>query len=181
MPYIIPFANNVVFRYLFGWTMPPKFSLLKWIRTTLAPEDQRKNFVCQDFGYNLTELKEGLEFVHKENDIYPLWLCPTRHVVPKELQHLSLFRPEDVHVDVGIYGYSPIKNFDLVASQKRMERYAIDRKSYVALYAETQLTRDDFLEMFEFNLRNYDKVRAKYDCEDAFPHIYDKISKAARG
>ena len=88
-----------------------------------------KGIIFQDFGYNLTELKEGLEFVHKENDIYPLWLCPTRHVVPKvrtvcdqrnllkmksmarlflflfkELQHLSLFRPEDVHVDVGIYG-----------------------------------------------------------------------------
>ena len=25
----IPFGNNVVFRYLFGWLMPPKVSLLK--------------------------------------------------------------------------------------------------------------------------------------------------------
>ena len=26
---IIPFGNNIVFRYLFGWLIPPKVSLLK--------------------------------------------------------------------------------------------------------------------------------------------------------
>ena len=26
---IIPFGNNVLFRYLFGWLIPPKVSLLK--------------------------------------------------------------------------------------------------------------------------------------------------------
>jgi len=82
-----------------------------------------------------------------------------------------------------------------------MEKYAIDQKGYVALYAETQLTRKDFYDMFGFNLNNYDKLRLVkkfgsnfvntftlgYDCrkemkcEKAFPHVYDKISKAARG
>ena len=54
----------------------------------------------QDFGYNLDELKEGLEFVDKETKIYPLWLCPTRHCIPQGMEHLSLFKREDVHVDV---------------------------------------------------------------------------------
>ena len=26
---IIPFGNNILFRYLFGWLIPPKVSLLK--------------------------------------------------------------------------------------------------------------------------------------------------------
>jgi hypothetical protein len=43
-----------------------------------------------------------------------------------------------------------------------MERYAIDQKGYVALYAETQLTRKDFYDMFGFNLRNYDKLRSVF-------------------
>ena len=60
--------------------------------------------VIQDFGFNLNELKEGLEFTHKENEIYPLWLCPTRHCIPEGLEHMNLFNREDVHVDVGIYG-----------------------------------------------------------------------------
>lgn len=79
-----------------------------------------------------------------------------------------------------LFRICPIPDYDLVASQKRMERYAIDRKSYVALYAETQLTRKDFDEMFEFNLRNYDKMRKRYGCEKAFPHVYEKISKLGR-
>ena len=39
--------------------------------------------ILKDFGYNLHELKEGLEFVDRETKIYPLWLCPTRHMVNK--------------------------------------------------------------------------------------------------
>ena len=39
------------------------------------------------------------------------------------------------------YRDSPIPGFDQVATQRRMERYAIDHKSYVALYAETQVWR----------------------------------------
>jgi len=59
--------------------MPPKFSFLKWVKQTLAPEEDNKLMVVQDFGYNLSELKEGLDFVDKQTKIYPLWLCPTRH------------------------------------------------------------------------------------------------------
>ncbi len=52
--------------------------------------------------------------------------------------------------------------------------------SYVALYAETQLSREEFDEMLAFPLRNYDKLRKELDCEDAFPHIYEKISRMGR-
>ena len=38
---IIPFANNVIFRYLLGWTMPPKFSLVKLMRQKLLPQVKR--------------------------------------------------------------------------------------------------------------------------------------------
>ena len=50
---IIPFANNVVFRYLLGWTMPPKFSLVKLLRQKLIPQEQNVDFVLQDFGFHL--------------------------------------------------------------------------------------------------------------------------------
>ena len=61
-----------------------------------------------------------------------------------------------------------------------MERYAIENDAYAALYAETQLTFEEFYEMFGFNLRNYDKLRKELDCEKAFPHVYEKISKLGR-
>ncbi len=34
--------------------------------------------------------------------------------------------------------------------------------------------------MLSFPLRNYDRIRKELKCEDAFPHIYEKISKLGR-
>ena len=104
LEYIIPFANNIVFRYLLGWTMPPKFSLIKLLRQKLIPEEQNVCFVCQDFGFNLKDLKKALQYSHEIYEVYPIWLCPTRHCIHKGLEEYSIFKREDVHVDVGIYG-----------------------------------------------------------------------------
>merc|ERR1712062_61042 len=149
---IIPFANNVVFRYLFGWTMPPKFSLVKLLRQKFIPNEQNVNFVIQDFGFKLQDLKVALQYIKEET-------C---------------------HVDIGVYGYSPIKGYNLIESQRRMERFAIDHQGYAAPYAETQLTFEEFNEMFEFNLRTYYQLRKELNCEKAFPHVYEKISKLGR-
>ena len=63
------------------------------------------NFVCQDFGFRLDQLKDALIFTDAETEIYPIWLCPTRHVVIKGMEHMSIFKKDDVHVDIGIYGF----------------------------------------------------------------------------
>ena len=76
--------------------------------------------------------------------------------------------------------YSPLKSYHPIESQRRMERYAIDHEGYVAPYAETQLTLEEFNEMFNFQLENYRKLRKEFDCEKAFPHVYEKISKLGR-
>ena len=87
-----------------GWSVPPKFSLLKWLRQKSVANEEHQNFVCQDFAYRLHILKDALNVVDRETGIYPIWLCPMRHVVPDQIKHLSWFKKEDVHVDVGIYG-----------------------------------------------------------------------------
>ncbi len=160
--------------------MPPKFSLIKLLRQKLIPEEQNVNFVCQDFGFKMETLKKTLEFCHENYEVYPIWLCPTRHVVHEGLEELSIFKREHCHVDIGLYGYSPIKGYDPIEHQRRMERFAIDHDAYVAPYAETQLTFEEFNEMFAFNMRNYDKMRKRLNCEKAFPHVYEKISKLGR-
>ena len=68
-----------------------------------------------------------------------------------------------------------------VEIQKGLEKYLIAKGGFVALYAETHLSRDDFYGMFGYNLKVYDRVRKELGCDKAFPHVYDKISKAARG
>ena len=46
------------------------------------------------------------------------------------------------------------------------------------LYADSYLTRAEFREMFDHSL--YDKMRQKYECESAFPEVYDKVNRQAR-
>jgi len=46
------------------------------------------------------------------------------------------------------------------------------------MYADSHMTKEEFREMFDHKL--YDDLRTRYQCNDAFPEIYDKVSKAAR-
>ena len=61
-----------------------------------------------------------------------------------------------------------------------MEKFCADRKGYAALYSETQLTREEFDNMFSSLLGAYEKVRKDLQCEKAFPHVYQKVSKLGR-
>lgn len=63
---IIPFGNNVVFRYLLGWLVPPKVSLLKLTQGQAVKELYEKNHFIQDMLVPLTNMKEALEMFHKE-------------------------------------------------------------------------------------------------------------------
>ena len=76
--------------------------------------------------------------------------------------------------------WSPLKGFNPNENQKRMERYAMDREGFAALYAETKMTREEFSKMFAVSLKTYEKVRKELKCEKAFPHVYEKISSQGR-
>jgi len=178
----LPFANNVLFRYLFGWTMPIKLSLLKILGQMMTPpeEERTEHLVVQDLIFNLDDLKEALTFIDQQTEIYPIWLCPARHKVWPGLEEMSPYGPNDVHVDVGIYGFPPIKGYKFAETQRNLEQFTIAHGGLVALYAETELTLEDFTKMFGPYLKHYDLARIKYKCQNAFPHVYEKISKLGR-
>lgn len=52
-------------------------------------------------------------------------------------------------------------------------RFTRDVGGYPFLYADTFMTRKEFEEMFD--LEAYEKVRAKYKANGAFPHLFDKV------
>merc|ERR1712062_855938 len=68
--------------------MPPKFSLVKLLRQKFIPNEQNVNFVLQDFGFKLQDLKVALQYIHEQTEVYPIWLCPTRHVIHKGLENI---------------------------------------------------------------------------------------------
>jgi len=175
----VPFGHNVIFRYLFGWLLPYNFGLLKKIREAWLPEEATNNFVLQDFGLPLRHLKKGIEFYHDEVDVYPIWLCPAKAMDTGPVNALKDESNDPIHIDIGLYGYSPKSDYKPQEALRNMEKFTRDHAGYQGLYAETLMTREEFIEMFDES--HYLKVRKSIPmCEEAFPEVYDKISKLGR-
>ncbi|XP_022101668.1 delta(24)-sterol reductase-like [Acanthaster planci] len=174
---IVPFGNNPLFRYLCGWMVPPKVSLLKLTQGETIRRMYERNHVVQDMLVPLRKLRESLDCFDKELNLYPLWLCP--FLLPSQP---GLVHPEgnedEMYVDLGAYGTPKRKGFHFVETTRRVEEFVRSVHGFQMLYADTHMTREEFRQMFDHTL--YDKLRHRLGCEKAFPEIYDKISKAAR-
>ncbi|XP_039792058.1 delta(24)-sterol reductase-like isoform X2 [Panicum virgatum] len=71
---ILPFGDQFWFRFLLGWLMPPKVSLLKLTQGEAIRNYYHDSHVIQDMLVPLYKVGEALEFVHREMEVYPLWL-----------------------------------------------------------------------------------------------------------
>eukprot|EP01080_Neovahlkampfia_damariscottae_P004721 gene4721-8305_t len=174
MSEILPFGNNVIFRYLFGWLVPPKVSFLKLTQTKEVRELYKNHHVVQDMLVPLSLMEKSLKVFDDEWKVYPLWICP--FVLPKTTKGLLTNKTdEEMFVDLGCYGTPKVKNFEVKSSHRTVEKYVRDVQGFQMLYADTYMTREEFREMFDHEL--YDKMREKYDCEKSFDDVYGKVSQ----
>ncbi|CAD6185161.1 unnamed protein product [Caenorhabditis auriculariae] len=162
---IVPFGNNVVFRWLLGWMCPPKISLLKLTTPPTLRKLYDRKHVLQDMLVPLDRLNETINVFHKEVEVYPIWLCPfNQPSCPGMVRQRS--GKSIMYVDVGVYG---------ITEKKKIMTHT---KGFQMMYADTYMTRSEFWEMFDSSI--YDWLRTKYQCTQAFPDVYDKVCKAAR-
>lgn len=174
---IIPFGNNVVFRYLLGWMVPPKVSLLKLTQGQAVKELYEKNHFIQDMLVPISDLKDALQLFENEVKIYPLWLCPFKLPAnPGMLQ--PVHSKETLYVDIGTYGVPKVEDFEPVQTTRRVEEFVREKKGFQMMYADSYMTREEYRQMFDHSL--YDKMRTELGCDKAFPEVYDKVSRKAR-
>jgi len=174
---IIPFGNNVVFRYLFGWLVPPKVSLLKLTQGKTLKRLYETKHMIQDMLVPIADLKASIELFHREVAIYPIWLCPFK--LPA---NPGMLKPhtnkEEMFVDVGVYGVPNNERFDAEKTTRKVEEFVRNVNGFQMMYADSYMTRDEFRLMFDHTL--YDRVRDKLGCKGNFPEVYDKVNKKAR-
>jgi len=177
---IIPFGNNIVFRYLFGWLIPPKVSLLKLTQGKTLKKLYEEHHMIQDMLVPIADLKASLECFHQEVEIYPIWLCPFK--LPNNpgmlRTHYQDGEMEKMLVDVGVYGVPQKSSFETVSTTRRVESFVRNVQGFQMMYADSYMTKAEFRQMFDHTL--YDEMRQKYQCINAFPDVYDKVNKAAR-
>ncbi|XP_051868747.1 delta(24)-sterol reductase [Pristis pectinata] len=174
---IIPFGNNPLFRYVFGWMVPPKISLLKLTQGETIRKLYEQHHVVQDMLVPIKSLEKLILFLHSEINVYPLWLCPFNLPSLPGMVHPKGDEAE-LYADVGAYGEPKTKQFEAKSSTRQLEQFLRDSHSFQMLYADCYLTREEFWEMFDGSL--YHKLRDQLNSKDAFPEVYDKICKAAR-
>jgi len=174
---IIPFGNHPIFRYLFGWMVPPKISLLKLTQGETVKRMYEENQIIQDLLVPVKSMKQSLEFFHKELNLYPLWLCPFTLPNNPGFVHPPTGQ-EEMYIDIGAYGAPKVDNYNCVETTRRIEACVTELKGFQMLYADSYLNREEFRAMFDHSL--YDKMRIKLNCTKAFPEIYDKVNRKAR-
>ncbi|KAJ3600123.1 hypothetical protein NHX12_034073 [Muraenolepis orangiensis] len=175
---IIPFGNHPVFRWLLGWMVPPKISLLKLTQGETIRRLYEQHHVVQDMLVPMKHLKDSLTRFHQDIQVYPLWLCPFMLLPSRGMVHPRGPEKEELYVDIGAYGEPLVKHFQATASTRQLEKFVRDVHGFQMLYADVYMDREEFWEMFDGQL--YHRLREELGCKDAFPEVYNKICKSAR-
>ncbi|XP_073958786.1 delta(24)-sterol reductase-like [Choristoneura fumiferana] len=174
---IISFGNNVIFRYLFGWLMPPEVSLLKLTQPEAVGRLYDRAHVIQDMLVPIQTLERAIQLFHDKFRVYPIWLCPFK--VPNNPGQLRVSGDWQMFVDIGVYGVPKAPGFETVSATRSVENFVTKEKGFQMLYADTYTTREEFRQMFDHTL--YDRVRDTLPyCKEAFPEIYGKVNRSVR-
>jgi len=188
MELMIPIGNNVIFRWLVGWLMPPKVSFLKISQTELTRQMVERTHVAQDFLVPTRKMSEFLEICDEEFDrIYPLWLCLHDHspmpgsLLKDPVEPNKNRDGHEMYIDIGVYGlprcvYEKREDeFDMKKSMRKVLDELVARDGFQMLYADVFYTREEFEKMFDHT--GYRALRKKYNADrGAFKEVYDKMN-----
>ncbi|VEN34749.1 unnamed protein product [Callosobruchus maculatus] len=158
--------------------MPPKISLLKLTQTEAIKKLYENNHVIQDMLVPVEVLKDSIKLFKETVNIFPIWLCPFLLPQNPGMVHPRKTQDSELYVDIGVYGVPTVKNFRPKESTRKLEEHVKKVNGFQMLYADTYMTREEFRAMFDHAL--YDKLRFNMKCHQAFPEVYDKVSKQAR-
>ncbi|MTI31280.1 FAD-binding oxidoreductase [Xanthovirga aplysinae] len=90
--------------------------------------------------------------------------------------HLDRSLPEELFVDIGIYGTPMVKSFEGNRELKNLEHFVIEHHGFQALYARTLLSEKQFRQMFDH--KDYDRIRQELPyVKEAFEEVYTKLTK----
>lgn len=185
MSEVIPFGHKAWHRFLFGWSMPPQISLMKYFETETTRKLREKFNVAQDMLMPIQKLKISLDHFDENFYLYPLWLCPM--CVFEQPNKLGFIHPykkhdgsmEELFVDIGAYGVGKKPGFDGLFALHNCEQFVIQNHGFQAMYAKTLLSENDFRKMFDHSY--YDILRNNMPmARNAFSDMYHKLSNKAR-
>ena len=205
---VVPAGVNPIFRFIFGWALPPRIGFLKLTQTEALRVQQEENHVAQDMLVPMALAGAALDEFDDAYDIYPLWICPYRAYdyasqpcggKPSPGHRCFLKRPTgqldvdrsggahdgwrfEMFVDLGAYGLPRC----VKEKTKKFDSIATGRRveAWVAAHRGFQmLYADVWMNRDEFygmfDHTHYEAMKEEHDPGNNFPVVYSKVAKKA--
>jgi FAD/FMN-containing dehydrogenase len=140
-------------------------------RHAMPLEIAERSVFNQDMGVRLSRLEEGLDYVAKNLEVYPLWNCPAG-ICPSPLAFVTprTFgeRPEMV-VDIGVYGEPRKRGIRCQDALRALQKFV----DVPALWGVSYLSREELRACYDFDA--FEAVQRKYHARDAFVPLESKM------
>ena len=175
---------NPLFRKTFGPTILRSDRLIKLgkLRNRLRKkgdarliflESKRKEALIQDAAIPFAAAAEFDTWLAKELNIFPLWYCPVKTTKP--LGTYPLYNPESEFVlDFGFYISMELENdMEDYHYNKQIEQKLLEYHGLKCLYSDTFFSESQFWSIY--NKSKYDQVKTKYDPNNTFLNLFDKV------
>lgn len=109
-----------------------------------------QKYFVQDFNIPSHNTVEFLEYIDKELQIYPLWICPLKPGKEDKLSANCI--QTDLVFNIGIWGEADKEFSEFVQVNKDFEKKAFALGGRKMLYAHQYYDSDDFWKVYDFSL-----------------------------
>ena len=179
MATVMPFGNDPWFRYLFGWALPPKMSLLKGSQDAETREASLRKQVYQDVGFPARKLEDAVETSDSLFEIYPLlcYPCKVPAAAPGRMVRGTAGKAE-AFANLGIYGVPPPiakkRPFKTLHAVRALEKWVRQNGGFQHTYCDSLQSRAEFEVMFDTTLIDELRARDGGAAAKAFVDVYTK-------
>ena len=169
----IPILTNKWIRKIFGRCLLNSRTLraMQRIVNEIKPPSKNKEKIVQDLGVPHENAAEFFDWLVKEINIFPMWICP---VVPRKSDTpLWSYNEEKLYFDIGVFGRKLSNENPKGYYNKKIERKLLELEGNKCFYSETYFDKDQFKSVI--NNEKYELLKKKYDRQNRFGDLYSKV------
>lgn len=178
-------AQNSVVRRLYGrkrlrsdyymklFALEAKYGFMR--RLNSIGRKPEREMVIQDVEIPIENSQKFLEFYHKNINILPAWVCPTRQLDGS--RDWPLYRMDDnkLYLNFGFWDSVKAKKTDPAHHNKLLEAEVTKLKGKKSLYSDSYYDEKTFWKLY--NKADYDILKSMYDPDRRLKDLYQKTVK----
>lgn len=136
-------------------------------------EEARKEALIQDAAIPFEAAAEFDAWLAKDLNIFPLWYCPVKTLMPAGTY--PLYEPSsEFVVDFGFYISMELEeNMEPIHYNLQIEKKLVEVGGFKCLYSDTFFSQEEFWAFYD--KEKYDQVKSKYDPNNSYLNLYDKV------